>query len=279
MLIIREARPSDRRQVAEFTSRTWRWGDYIMSAWEDWIKGENSKLLVAEEDGKVIGVMHLSLRPEGEAYLSGARVHPEFRRRGVATALTKRCIEYARSSGAKFVSLATSSNNIAAISLVEKLGFNLAQELVRVRAWPKKSASPSGVRSLKIEECEEVFSWIRRNLKSRPVKFKFYEWSTLRLEDLRNYSKEGFAAIQGNLEGVVLYQPYSTREMFIMIDFMLGSKKATKELGLFLRKEASNFNCKEVWGYVPAHEETISGLKMAGFKAKKGKTRIYEMRI
>jgi len=279
MVIIREARPSDRRQVAEFTSHTWRWGDYIMSVWENWISDTKGKLLVAEEDNKVIGLMRLSLRPEGEAYLAGARVHPKFRRKGVATALTKSCIDYARASGARFVSLATSSKNVPAISLVEKLGFTLAQELVEVEAWPKKSAQPSGIRRMKVEEIEDVMGWIRNRINCRPVKFKFFEWSTLRLDDLRNYSEEGFAVIYGEMNGIALYQPYSTQFPFIMIDFFLGDKKASEELGLFLRKEASVFGCKQVWGAIKHDKEAISGLKKAGFRVKKGGMRIYEMKL
>ena len=279
MVIVREARPSDRRQVAEFTAHTWRWGDYIMSTWEDWISDKRGKLLVAEEDSKVVGIMRLALRPEGEAYLAGARVHPMSRRKGVATALTKKCIEYARLMGAKFVSLATSSRNIAAISLAEKLGFTLAQELTQVGSWPKKSAEPKEIRKMEAEEAEKVLKWINRRINCRPVKFKFFEWSTLRLDDLRKYSEEGFAAVFGETNGVVLYQPYSTRHLFIMIDFFLGEEKASKELGLFLRKEASVLGCKEVWGYVKFDEEIISGLRKAGFRVRKEGMRIYEMKL
>ncbi len=279
MVIVREAKPSDRRQVAEFTSRTWRWGDYIMSTWEEWISDKKGKLLVAQEDDKVIGLMRLALRPEGEAYLSGARVHPDFRRRGVATALTKECIKYAKSFGAEFVSLATSSKNTAAISLAEKLGFTLAQELVQVGSWPKKSAEPGGIRKMKPEEAQEVLKWISTRMDCRPVKFKFFEWSTLRLNDVRMYSDEGFAAIIGNIEGAVLYQPYSTRHLFLMIDFFLGGEEASKQMGLFLRKEASLLGCKEVWGYVKSDKEAIEGLRKAGYRVKKEGMRIYEMRL
>jgi len=279
MVIIREARPSDRRQVAEFTAHTWRWGDYIMSAWENWISDKRGKLLVAEEDNRVIGIMHLALRPGGEAYLAGARVHPMFRRKGVATALTKKCIEYARSMGAKFVSLATSSRNIAAISLAEKLGFSLAQELTQIGSWPKKSAEPKGIRKMEVEEAEKVLKWVNKRINCRPVKFKFFEWSTLRLDDLKKYSDEGFAAVVGRTSGVVLYQPYSTRHLFIMIDFFIGEEKASEELGLFLRKEASVLGCKEVWGYVKLDKEAISGLKKAGFRVRKEGMRIYEMKL
>lgn len=279
MVIIREARRSDRREVAEFTSRTWKWGDYIMSVWDQWISDEKGKLLVAEEGGKVIGLMRLAIRPEGEAYLAGARVHPDFRRRGVATALTKKCIEYARSMGAKFVSLATSSKNLPAISLVEKLGFTLAQEMIEVDAWPKKSAEPSGVRIMRAEEAREAIKWVKSRMKCRPVKFRFFEWSTLRLEDLVKYSEEGFAAVHGRIDGIALYQLYSTQNMYLMVDFLIGDEGASKELGLFLRKEASFFNCKGVWGYVTSDKGLISGLKKAGFRIRKEGMRIYEMKL
>ncbi len=181
--------------------------------------------------------------------------------------------------GAKFVSLATSSRNIAAISLAEKLGFTLAQDFVEVGSWPKKSAEHSGIRTIKPEEAQEVLKWVNTRIGCRPVKFNFFEWSTLRLNDVIRYSEEGFTAIIGNIEGMVLYQPYSTRQLFIMIDFFLGGEESSKELGLFLRKDASLLGCKEVWGYVNRDKESIAGLRKAGYRVKKEGMRIYEMKL
>ena len=64
-IIVREAKPRDRRQIALFTSNTWSWGDYVMSVWRRWIRDPNGKLLVAEYNGEVVGLMRIVFRPEG----------------------------------------------------------------------------------------------------------------------------------------------------------------------------------------------------------------------
>ncbi|RLG46977.1 MAG: N-acetyltransferase, partial [Thermoproteota archaeon] len=81
---IRPARPCDRRAVGRMTARTWRWGDYIMGVWRDWVSGERGRLFVAEESGRIVGIMYVEFRGR-ETYLAGARVAPEARGRGVGT--------------------------------------------------------------------------------------------------------------------------------------------------------------------------------------------------
>ena len=278
-IIVREAEPRDRRQIALFTSNTWSWGDYIMSVWRQWISDSNGKLLVAEYNHKVVGMMRVAFRPGGEAYLAGARVHPEYRRKGVATALTEKCIEHARKRGARFASLATASSNLPAIKLAEKLGFKMVGEFVEVEAWPKKTAEPTGLRMTEPGQAADIYRWIAERCRLRPVKFDFYDWSTLTVRDITEYLEEGFAAIRGSMDGVAFYQPYYAEKLVLMLDFILADKKASREIGFHLRREASILGCRKVWGFVPVDHGTTFGLKMAGFRVKKSRVRIYEVKV
>jgi len=54
-----------------------------MDIWRRWLSDPSTKLLVAEEEGRPVGIMAVKLREEGrEAFLCAARVHPAHRRKG-----------------------------------------------------------------------------------------------------------------------------------------------------------------------------------------------------
>ena len=58
-----------------------------------------------------------------EGYITNIAVHPDFRRRGVATELTNAVTEKAKELKLSFLSLEVRESNAAAISLYEKFGF------------------------------------------------------------------------------------------------------------------------------------------------------------
>lgn len=59
-----------------------------------------------------------------EGYITNIAVHPDFRRRGAASELTKAVIEKAKELKLSFLSLEVRESNAAAISLYEKFGFS-----------------------------------------------------------------------------------------------------------------------------------------------------------
>lgn len=130
---IREARPDDRSQVLEFASDTWEGWDYLPDVWSDWL--EEGTLLVAETNEGPVGVIHVTAYLTGEAWLEGARVHPDHRREGVATQLTERALQIARERGAEVVRCMTFDWNDPGKELVEALGFRRVAEIRHARSF------------------------------------------------------------------------------------------------------------------------------------------------
>lgn len=58
-----------------------------------------------------------------EGYINNVAVRPEYRRRGIASALISLLIEQAREIGLSFLTLEVRESNSAAIAVYEKLGF------------------------------------------------------------------------------------------------------------------------------------------------------------
>jgi ribosomal protein S18 acetylase RimI-like enzyme len=79
---------------------------------------------VAYVEGRLAG--HLALLPTGGATEMVAYVHQNYRRQGVATAMTKAAIEEARSAGFAYIWLLVARDNIAAQRGLKKLRFRVA---------------------------------------------------------------------------------------------------------------------------------------------------------
>lgn len=82
------------------------------------------------EEGRVVGNLSLS-RSRGGCLISNLAVHPDYRRKGIATRLMEAAIDRVKEREAPWVALEVRRDNWAAKGLYEKLGF------VTVDAWTK----------------------------------------------------------------------------------------------------------------------------------------------
>ena len=136
---IRSAAKVDKEGALKFCIDTFEWGDYIDKVWDLWYSDQEAGLLlVAEEEEEkynlhnkkqsstvVIALSHVSLCPnnKNKVWLEGIRVHPNYRRRGVATQLLNRMISYGQEQGAKEAYAMVAENNIASQLMMESNGF------------------------------------------------------------------------------------------------------------------------------------------------------------
>ena len=95
---------------------------------------DNWKVLVAEEDGKIVGwtgwtVKHDPIKKEQYAYLVEVMVHPEFRKKGIATKLVMEAEKSAREIGSDHIYCYILEENNASKALFEKLGYSGKRDL------------------------------------------------------------------------------------------------------------------------------------------------------
>jgi ribosomal-protein-alanine N-acetyltransferase len=83
---------------------------------------EPVRLLVAEIGGRVVGTTIVS-PGEKSGYISSVMVHPDFRRKGIATRLVTSALDYIRKKNKVRAVLHVDSTNDSAISIYVKLGF------------------------------------------------------------------------------------------------------------------------------------------------------------
>ncbi len=139
---IRPARMEDHGAIASFTRDTFDWGDYVTRVYKDWIADPNGIVLVAAgPDDAAVAMAKVALLSPREAWAQGARVHPDWRRRGIATRLSDELWLWAAERGARVVRLAVEDWNDAARAQVEQMGFRPVSEWA-IAGRPVGDASP-----------------------------------------------------------------------------------------------------------------------------------------
>lgn len=141
---VRPARPSDKAPLMSFIKDVWGGHDYIPRLWDEWLRGEGGKMFVVEVDGVPRGMNRVRFLEDGSAWFEGARVHPDFRGRGLATLLGKNSMRFAKQRGIRVFRLTSGSRNKTAHRQIAKIKF---REVSRFTAYepPKgKKLRPNG---------------------------------------------------------------------------------------------------------------------------------------
>jgi GNAT superfamily N-acetyltransferase len=185
--VIRPGRTDDRDVIAAFTTDTFSWGDYIADVFDGWLADPNAETAVAEVDGKAVGMARVAMVSDVEAWAQGARIHPDHRRRGLGTELSRYLWSWAH-------------DQHAARAQVSAMGFRPAGEwFMAERAVGEASPVPEGnggrrvppperLRPAHVSEVEPAFlSWSGGSLVRAArglFPHKGWVWRRLHADDL-----------------------------------------------------------------------------------------------
>ncbi|WP_069806499.1 GNAT family N-acetyltransferase [Vulcanisaeta thermophila] len=144
MVVIREARESDVEKLVDLVVRLKRLNgefDPLFGARNDCAErareylseaihnADKHLVLVAEDNGKIVGVLKADIRerlfyePSREGAIVEFYVMPEYRRKGLGRSLLLRAIELLHERGAQLITAEFPSLNQIAINFYNKMGF------------------------------------------------------------------------------------------------------------------------------------------------------------
>lgn len=121
---LRRARPGDVDAIAAFTTGTFDWGDYVPESIAGWIDDQSGYVLVGTDGDDVpVAVGRAELLTPQEAWLLAARVHPDWRGRGIASQMAVDLTDWARDRGALIARLLIEEANTSSIRNINKTAF------------------------------------------------------------------------------------------------------------------------------------------------------------
>lgn len=202
---VRTARPEDVESIVNWTTDTFSWGDYVPDRIYGWLEDESSEILIAVDGPSDIplAMCHVAMLSPSEAWLEGARVHPDHRRKGLGTLLNDAGVDWARQRGGRVMRLSMEASNMAARNQVRMLGYrevsrwlfaefqvdptHRASERYRLRPAPRGDA-----------EAAWLF-WVGSDLarESRELFAVGWQWRMARPEDVTHASGELFQSSAG----------------------------------------------------------------------------------
>ncbi len=123
-------------------------------------------LFVTEFNGALVGYIGITLEPGIQRALLEGLVHPQHRRKEIATELISRALQHVSESGIKSAQVSVSETNSAAKGLLDHLGFTFIRYFFKMRLdinsvqLPAADQSPTTSRKLRFGE-EELLTQIQ----------------------------------------------------------------------------------------------------------------------
>lgn len=273
---VRKARSSDREAVFKFCEKTWSWGDYIPRVWDRWLKEKNGRVFVATINGIPVGISQLSIDKPYEVWLSAARTDPNYRRIGVATAITKKCLEYAKKKGAKVARLVTESGNIAAQAVLRKLGFKPITEFVEMVTENIKEEKSRNSRWAEKSETEAIWNFLQTSetyRKAAGLYTVLFHWFSLEKQDLKRFVEQRKAIVheneKGEVDGLTLIDDATAREWHentIQTCYIDGNYNMVIAMIKFFKNYCYYLDAKKIYAFTCNHKPITIALEKLDFE-------------
>jgi len=288
-IYVRRARGSDREAVFKFCMKTWSWGDYIPKVWNKWLKEKNGRAFVATIDEVSVGISHLSIDKPHEVWLSGARTDPNYRRMGVATAITKKCLEYAKHKGAKVARLTTESDNIAAQTVIKKLGFKPIAEFTEMTTEKITEENSKNSKWAEKTDTNAIWNYLQTSetyRKATGLYTVIFHWFSLEKEDLKRFIEQRKAiphlSETSKIDGIMLIDDITAQEWHentIQTCYIDGDHTAVLHMIRFLKSHCHALGVKKIYGFTCNHKPITTALEKLGFEQPDSIEIIYEKKI
>jgi ribosomal-protein-alanine N-acetyltransferase len=145
---------------------------------------EPIKLLVAEADGKIVGTTIINNRAKS-GYISSVMVHPDYRRRGIATRLMTNALNYIQKGKKARAVLHVDSTNAPAKSVYNKLGFKTFEHLAYFlketnTGHTPKNASEVEIREFQKDDLDQVYTLIETS--ENPNSLRIFDFTKKELK-------------------------------------------------------------------------------------------------
>ena len=270
-LVIRRARPSDKRDVLAAVRTIWGGHDRVPDVFDRWVTHRTGPFFVAESAGRVVGMGKLTVVSPTEAWLEGGRVAPRWRRKGIATALIAHRIAYARERGFRVLRFSTASDNTPIHRAARHFGFRRAATLARHEA-------PATVGSPPARATRADARAIRRRVGPLVQLGHGWEWRDVTGRDVRSAIARGRVFVSG--EGVGAAAVLGDRyEGSLMVAAVGGRARALTDLLVGLRTEAKRRGLDDVSLYVSSATDRRAARSAGYRKPWSGETYLFEKRF
>ncbi|MBU7020507.1 MAG: GNAT family N-acetyltransferase [Theionarchaea archaeon] len=237
--------------------------DYVLDLLSLWV--EEGSLCIYESEGTTVGMIRCTSSRDNQGHLGAVRVHPQYRRQGIATELTEYCISQCQTP---LVRLAVVDNE-ASENLVRKMGFihvgtftPLTCTLLDVSPVPYRAIT--GKEALSVLGKSRMF---KEHASVISTSFMFYTPT----EELLNLL---FAATSKDQERLILVD-FAVEEA-LGVASQIAYCDCDAQLVRAALCESKKRGMKEVWAIIPKEDALVALLKTLGFQGRGKTIKVFE---
>ena len=178
---IRRINKSDRKDILEISRHIWEGHDYLPSVIDGWFSDPQSYTCGVEVHNQLVALANFRVIEGGRTgWMEGLRVHPDYRKRGYACALTEHLLMKVLESPVQRLRYTTSTENEASLKLAEKFGFKrLAEMGVFWHPDPKIIPPKKMFPEVQKSDQEKVYFMLQRKPDIIPNNILIYDWKAL----------------------------------------------------------------------------------------------------
>lgn len=133
-LVCRPALAGDKAGMLALTAQIWDGHDYVPQVWDDWLLDSVGRLIVAQQQDRIVGLGKLTCLATGQWWVEGLRVHPELQGRGIASHMHAYLLQTWERIGSGVLRLATNAKRLPIHHLCYRTGFKKVAEFTALRA-------------------------------------------------------------------------------------------------------------------------------------------------
>ena len=238
---IRKAILSDKNPILDFCQSTFSWGDYISDVWDFWFK--EGILLVTSVNEKPVALCHGLVVDGNCLWIEGIRVHPEFRRKGIAKDLVIETENFGKKENCTTSMMLIESNNTKSLKLAELLGYK------QIEKWNFFTLSSQKINDETPLEYVQDFSELEKfySEKNYFVKsWRWIPWSKQLLSTLIKSNQIVYSKSSGINQGVAILADSEHFEKTILVTMPFGTKDGLKEITNKLTNTLLSKNYKRI---------------------------------
>jgi len=264
---VRRARPSDKAPLMSFIKDVWGGHDYIPKVWDAWLEDHRGEVFVVEADGVPVGMNRVRVLEDGSAWFEGARVHPDFRGRGLGSMLGENSMEVARKRGVDVFRLTSGSRNRPAHRQIARMGFSEVARFSVYEPPRERKVKPKGdaelVGAASLAAALRLLRGTREFELGKGVFWHDFTAAALTTAVVRNLLKEG--AVWNNGEAIAVTRQGGEGEGALWEEICFLGGPPVDGMNLVCALLGRNIRARERWVFVPQGSPLIHSLRNAGF--------------
>ena len=266
MITIRDAEQGDKNEILSFCANTFSWGDYIEQVWDLWMQDDLGKMLVADTDGKKVGLSHVALCPNSNSiWLEGVRVHPMFRRLKIAATLIDEMEIYGIEHGAVEALAIVAEENTSSQQMMERAGFSVVSKWSYYSTGDKLAKQRSDARVASPSDLGALVKYLESSIvyaKSAKKYVNSWRWYALDRSTLARFLKEGMIIVSGEpVAGMAVLNVkgyWSRKNVLQMVYLDSHEMQALQDLLAYVVNLYADGNYERLQVMFPFNEQTAS---------------------